>query len=250
VQKILVPFAVLGGLGLIPWVALAIALPPAQLQTVLVAGLSSLAVLALGLYVLLLRYRKRYGRGLRKSIASVVATKTTVEPRQTEIAQNLATTNILRAEKLRFEQAHDSAVLHLESGLERLAESRQEAELAVLRAGESVKKLAGLQKIQFDWITQQVAPRMSRSGSVPDNVRVLNSQFQSEIARLVQHLQFQDVLDQKLNKVAGADIGAAVLILSESQSMNHEQHRLYPGSSAKSRSEPKVDPSVNRIELF
>lgn len=249
-QKILFPFLVLGSLGLIPWVALAVALPLQQLQTVLVAGLSSLAVLALGLYVLLLRYRKKHGRGLGKSLAKVVATKTIVEPRQTEIAQNVAVTNLLRGEKLKFEQAHQSAVQHLESGLERLAESRQEAELAVLRAGESVKKLAGLQKIQFDWITQQVAPRISRSGMVPENVRVLNGQFQVEIARLVQHLQFQDVLDQKLNKVAGADIGAAVLILSDSQTMNHEQHRTFKAAPAKQPSESAADANSNRIELF
>lgn len=249
-RKILFPFAVLGGLGLIPWVALAIALPLEQLQTVLIAGCSSLAVLALGLYGLLLDYRKKHGRGLGKSIATVVATKTVVEPRQMEIAQNLAMTNLLRNEKLKFEQAHQSAVLHLESGLERLAESRQEAELAVLRAGESVKKLAGLQKIQFDWITQQVAPRISRSGMVPENVRVLNTQVQSEIARLVQHLQFQDVLDQKLNKVAGADIGAAVLILSDSQNMNHEQHRTAQASGIKRVGEIKADSNANRIELF
>jgi hypothetical protein len=117
-------------------------------------------------------------------------------------------------ERVNTEQAQTQAIEHLESGLLRLDESRQEAELAVLKAGESVKRLGALQKAQMTWIQTNAVPRISRSGSMPDALRVMNQQVETEVQRLVIQLQFHDVLDQKLTKVAGADIGAALLTLS------------------------------------
>jgi hypothetical protein len=111
-------------------------------------------------------------------------------------------------------QAQLLAMEHLESGLLRLDESRQEAELAVLKAGESVKRLGALQRAQMGWIQTNALSRISRSGTMPDALRVINQQVETEVQRLVVQLQFHDVLDQKLTKVAGADIGAALLTLS------------------------------------
>lgn len=112
-------------------------------------------------------------------------------------------------------QAQAHAMEHLESGLLRLDESRQEAELAVLKAGESVKRLGALQRAQISWIQTNAVSRISRSGTMPDALRVMNQQVETEVQRLVVQLQFHDVLDQKLTKVAGADIGAALLTLSQ-----------------------------------
>jgi hypothetical protein len=189
-------------LALMPWFACAFVVPKSTVIWLLLGGLINGVVL----------YRFALALIKPRFPSQTLATPIIVSEIQREHSDALS-----RAlhERGCAEQAQIVAMEHLESGLLRLSESRQEAELAVLKAGESVKRLGALQKAQMHWIQTHAVSRISRSGTMPHALRVINQQVETEVQRLVVQLQFQDVFDQKLNKVAGADIGAALLTLSK-----------------------------------
>ena len=105
------------------------------------------------------------------------------------------------------------AQTHLNRSIDSLAAARQDAEIAVLKVCENVARLSGLQTKQFAWIAEQLSPKLSRAGSVPDSAKLINAQMQSEIKRLVVNLQFHDVLDQQLQKVRDTQIACAIAAL-------------------------------------
>lgn len=105
------------------------------------------------------------------------------------------------------------AQTHLNRSIDALAAARQDAEIAVLKVCENVARLSGLQTKQFSWITEQLSPKLSRTGSVPDSAKLINAQMQAEIKRLVVNLQFHDVLDQQLQKVRDTQIASAIAAL-------------------------------------
>lgn len=188
-------------LALLPWFVCAFLVPASAVIWLILGALINAVVL----YRFALALVKP--RFPSQSLASVT------ELSETQREHGDALTRALQ-ERACSEQAQIQAMEHLESGLLRLDESRQEAELAVLKAGESVKRLGALQRAQMNWIQANALSRISRSGTMPDALRVINQQVETEVQRLVVQLQFHDVLDQKLTKVAGADIGAALLTLS------------------------------------
>ena len=123
-------------------------------------------------------------------------------------------------------QSRFHAQTHLNRSIDSLAAARQDAEIAVLKVCENASRLAGLQTKQFLWITEQLSPKLSRTGSVPDSAKLINAQIQAEIKRLVVNLQFHDVLDQQLQKVRDTQIASAIAALGtplvDPQS-NHKQ---------------------------
>lgn len=162
-----------------------------------------------------------------------------------------------------LEENASLAIKHLESGIGRLEESRHEAEISVLRAGDSVKRLSVIQNTLYEWLSKQVAPRLSKSGQVPESVQAINRQLQTELLRLTEQLQFHDVLDQKLNKVASADIGAALRALQTANEHDRNEsiasaNRLHGARQSGPRgqnSRPKISGSgkpenAGAVELF
>lgn len=105
------------------------------------------------------------------------------------------------------------AQTHLNRSIDSIAAARQDAEIAVLKVCENVARLSGLQTKQFLWITEQLSPKLSRTGSVPDSAKLINAQIQAEVKRLVVNLQFHDVLDQQLQKVRDTQIASAIAAL-------------------------------------
>lgn len=122
-----------------------------------------------------------------------------------EAAQNEAIEAELRS---RFQ-----AQTHLNGSINALAAARQEAEIAVLKVCENVTRLDGLQAKQFAWIAEQLSPKLSRSGVVPDSAKLINAHIQGEIKRLIVNLQFHDLLDQQLLKVRDTQIAPAIAAL-------------------------------------
>ena len=117
---------------------------------------------------------------------------------------------------------------HLNKSIDSLAAARQDAEIAVLKVCENVTRLAGLQTKQFSWITEQLSPKLSRAGTVPDSAKLINAQVQAEIKRLVVNLQFHDVLDQQLLKVRDTQISLAIAALGTPLSDPHGTRKQTP----------------------
>ncbi len=204
--------------ALMPWFACAFFVPTDTIIWLICGALVNAVVLY------------RFGLALVKPLAptEMMPPVNTSSETQREHTEALSRALVDRANATR---AQALAMEHLESGLLRLDESRQEAELAVLKAGESVKRLGALQKAQVNWLETHALSRLSRTGTMPDALRVINQQVESEVQRLVVQLQFHDVLDQKLTKVAGADIGAALLTLSNVQAQSSTQSSIQTNSS-------------------
>lgn len=117
------------------------------------------------------------------------------------------------------------AQMALTASIESLSAARQDAEIAVLKVCENVTRLDSLQAKQFAWITEQLSPKLSRTGAVPDSAKLINAHIQAEIKRLVVNLQFHDLLDQQLSKVRDTQIAVAIAALGSPLADSHQFKR-------------------------
>jgi hypothetical protein len=127
-----------------------------------------------------------------------------------------------QAEKERAQEVEQGAIEHLSEGLVKMTQARQAAEVAVIKIAESLTKLGELQTRQMHWIKTQAAPRLSRSGALPESVQHTGLQIQSEISRMIAALQFHDLLSQTLQSARNENFGGALELLKHKGQSNTE----------------------------
>jgi hypothetical protein len=127
-----------------------------------------------------------------------------------------------QAEKERAQEVEQGAIEHLSEGLVKMTQARQAAEVAVIKIAESLTKLGELQTRQMHWIKTQAAPRLSRSGALPESVQHTGLQIQSEISRMIVALQFHDLLSQTLQSARNENFGGALELLKHKGQSNSE----------------------------
>ncbi len=137
-------------------------------------------------------------------------------------AQNAQIQAQAQAEKEHALEVEQGAIEHLSEGLVKMTQARQSAEVAVIKIAESLTKLGQLQTRQMHWIKTQAAPRLSRSGALPESVQHTGLQIQSEISRMIVALQFHDLLSQTLQSARNENFGGALELLKYKGQSNNE----------------------------
>jgi hypothetical protein len=114
-------------------------------------------------------------------------------------------------------EAQKQAVLsRLQHSIVRLNQSRQEAEISVFKLGECAKRIDQLRNAQLEFFTTQIAPRLSKNGSVPETLKALDSQQHAEVQRMAVLLQFHDAWEQSLSKIEKEELKVAIGLLEPS----------------------------------
>jgi hypothetical protein len=126
-----------------------------------------------------------------------------------EVKVALLPTPISEAQKL-------AVLSRLQHSIVRLNQSRQEAEMSVIKLVESAKRMDQLRKAQLEFFTTQIAPRLSKNGSVPETLKALDAQQHAEIQRMAVFLQFHDAWEQSLSKIEKEELRVAIGLLEPS----------------------------------
>jgi hypothetical protein len=106
-----------------------------------------------------------------------------------------------------------AVVSRLQQAIVRLNQSRKDTELSAIKLGECAKRMDLLRRAQLDFFTTQIAPRLSKSATIPETLKSLDSQQQAEVQRMVVLLQFHDAWEQSLTKIEAEELQMALGLL-------------------------------------